>query len=219
MKRTILAALLVGITLALTGCGDYDDGYYYYYPPYPPPPQTFFTEIFSNPALDGDISKNSVTGDLTVRQGMSPDVQSVFAGTNPATGDESRAFLDFPLTGGVPGNAFIYSAVLNIFIDNIQTLTGTIPVRIDLVSYRQPLIGADFDSTSLATVSTTLFQSDFGQHVDIDVTPLMVQAQTLGLTDFQIRILVETPAGFVEIDDTTGTDWQLFAPLLKVTFS
>ena len=214
MKRTILAALFVCITLALTGCGDwgydyYD--YYYPYPPYPPSrPTSITTDIFSDPAFDGYISKN-LAGNLTVTQGR---VSSVFAGFQ-ATGEEFRAFLDFPLTGSVPGNAFINSANLNIRINNIQTpQNGTIQVFIDLVSYPQPLIGADFDSTFLASVSVPFFQSDFGQFVDIDVTPLMIKAQNLGLTDFQIRVIVETPTGLIEIDDT-----DLNAPLLKVTYS
>jgi hypothetical protein len=200
VKRTILAALFVCMTLALPGCGGDNN---------PPPPQ-IVADIFSDPAFDGNISL-SPTGVLTVTQGFVP---SVFAGF-PITGEEFRAFLDFPLTGSVPGNAFINFANLNILINNIQTpLNGTIQVFIDLVSYPQPLIGADFDSAFLASISVPFFQSDLGQFVDIDVTPLMITAQNLGLANFQIRIIVATPIGFIEIDTT-----DLNAPLLTVTYS
>ncbi len=212
MKRIIQAALFACI-LTLAGCGEDDWGYYYY--PYPPPP--YFAEFLSNPGADGYIAKDPVTGAFTVTQGMSATIQSVFVGTNPTTGATVRGFLDFP--GSVPGGAFINSAVLNIFIDAIQTPTGTIPVRIDLVAAPPPLVETDFDSTALATVSTTLFQSDLGQYVDIDVTPLLAQAQLLHFTDFQIRILLPTSPGFVEIDDTTGADRGQLAPLLTVTYS
>ena len=215
MKRSILAVLFVCITLSFTGCGDWNYDYYDYYYPYPPnPPPSIVTDIFSEPAFDGNISKNPVTSALTVTRGPVP---SVFAGTDPVAGEEFRAFFDFPLTGagGVPGNVFIHSAILNILIKDIVTpLNGTIQVFIDLVSYPQPLSGADFDSTFLATVSVPLFQTDFGKFVDIDVTQLMVQAQNRGLTDFQIRIIVDTPTGFIEIDDT-----DLNAPRLRVTYS
>jgi hypothetical protein len=208
-------------SLALTGCGDdygyYDD--YYYPPPYPPP--TLVTEILSDPALDGDISKDFNTGAFSIIQGMTPSVQSVFAGTDPATGDESRAFLNFPLTGvnGVPGNAIIYSATLNIFINAIQTPSGSFPVRIDLVSTQPTLVGTDFNSTALASVSTTFFQSDSGQYVNIDVTPLMTQAQYLQLANFQVRVLVALPPGVMEINDITGANRSYYAPLLTVSHS
>ncbi len=214
MKRVIRSAIYACLILILAGCGDDCwDGYYYY--PYPPAP--YVINILSNPALDGYITKDPVTSSLTVIQGMSSTVQSVFAGIDPVTLAESRGFIDFP--SGVPFNRFIISAVINIFINTIQTPNASIPVRIDLVSAPPPLIGSDFDSASLATVSSTLFQTDAGQYVNIDVTPLLIQAQTLQLTDFQIRILVPTAPGFFEINDSTGANRGQLAPLLKVTYS
>ena len=162
---------------------------------------------------------------------MSLTVQSVFAGIDPVTGVESRAFLDFPLTGvnGVPGNAIIDSAFLDIFIDNIATqrLTDTVPLRIDLVSFQPPnLIGTDFDlnlQPTLATirVSPPITQADFRRHVTIDVTALMVVAQRTGQLDFQVRIMedlgIVTP-GLIEINDTTGANRNTLAPVLQVTY-
>jgi len=183
MKRMILTALMLFASLALTGCGN--DDYYYY-------PLPYGTQILSDPAFDGDISKDSATGTFSVVQGMTPTVQSVNAGTNPTTRDESRAFLNFPLTGafGVPENAYIVSADLNVFINIIQTSSGSIPVRIDLVSTHPTLVGSDYNSPVLASISVTFLQSNSGQFVNIDVTPLMAQAQYLHLPVFQVRVSV-----------------------------
>ncbi|KAF0219635.1 MAG: hypothetical protein FD174_1890 [Geobacteraceae bacterium] len=212
MKRTFLAAIMVFIILGLAGCGGGGDS----------APPTIVTDILSDPAFDGDIERDPLTGAFTITQ---VNTQSVFAGIDPVTGAEFRAFLDFPLTGVVPGNAVIVSAFLDIFIDDIQPLAGTIPIRIDLVSFQPPtLVVSDFDLNSqraLATITTQIFQSDFRQHVLVDVTSLMVEAQRLGLADFQVRILEDlgiVSPGLIEINDTTGPNRGVLAPLLQVTF-
>lgn len=217
MKGTFLAALMVVITLALTGCGG--DGV--------SSPPIFVTQILSDPAFDGDIMQDPL-GAFRVTQG---NTQSVFAGIDPTTGAEFRAFLDFPLTGvgGVPGNAIIVSATLDIVINSIQPqpLTGTIPIRIDLVSFQPPtLLPTDFDRTlqpALATITITppISQADFGNHVLVDVGLLMQEAQRLGLPDLQLRILEDLGAvspGLIEINDTTGANRTLLAPLLEVSY-
>ncbi len=155
--------------------------------------------------------------------------QSLFAGVVPATLDESRAFLDFPLGGpnGVPLNASIVSATLDIVIDSISP-GAAVPLRIDLISFPPPLIATDFDriiQPSLASVvgpvitSADVFVPALNNHVLIDVTPLMVQAQVQAVPNFQIRILDDsgTP-GLIEIDDSTGANRLNFAPLLTVQF-
>ncbi len=217
MKRVFLAAVMVFAVLAVSGCGSSSS-----------PPPTVVTQILSDPAFDGDIAQDPQTGVLTVTQG---NTQSVFAGIDPVTGVESRAFLDFPLSGsgGVPLNATIVSATLDIFINSIQPqpLPGTMPVRIDLVSFQPPtLIGTDFDRTLQPALATTIIsppisQADFGNHVAVDVTPLMVEAQRLGLVNFQLRILEDlgtVPLASIEINDTTGANRAVLAPLLEVTY-
>lgn len=217
MKVTLLAALAAFMILTLSGCGSDNDS----------SPTIFVTSILSNPTLDGDIQKNLLTGEFTVTQG---NTESVLAGLDPVQPVEYRTFLTFPLTGagGVPGNAIIASAFLDIVINRIepQPLVGTIPVRIDLVSFPPPLIGTDFDRTlqpALATITLIppISWADFGQHVTIDVTPLMIEAQRSGLLDFQVRILEDfgnvTP-GLIEINDTTGGNRSLLAPLLSVSY-
>ncbi len=220
MKKTLLSAIMMFMILALTGCG-HDNGN---------PPPTIVTQILSDSVYDGDILQTSPTTS-TITQGMSPTVQSVFAGRDPAApSDEYRAFLDFPLTGpnGVPGNAVIVSATLDIVINSVslQSSTDTIPIRIDLVSIPTlTLVQADFSQTSLLAITSTtivLSSADVNHHVFVDVTSLMVQAQNQLLQDFQIRILedesVVVPPGLIEIDDTTGAFRGILAPLLQVEY-
>jgi len=224
MNRKYLAAIMVFISLALIGCGhDHSSA--------PPPPPTIITQIFSDPAVDGDILQTSPTT-FTITQGMIPPVQSVFAGIDPSSLQESRAFLDFPLTGpdGVPGNATIVSATLDIVITNVflQLPTDTIPIRIELVSFPGlTLVSDDFSRTLLPAIAFTTIEppissADAGGHVPVDVTSLMVQAQSLGLLDFQVRILedlVAAPPGLIEINDTTDpTIRGALAPLLQVEY-
>jgi hypothetical protein len=217
MKRTFLAILAVFMILLMTGCGD--DG---------STTPVFVTDILSDSAFDGDISQNPPSV-FTVTQGMTPTVQSVFAGRDPVTGAESRAFLDIPLAGpgGVPGNAVIASAFLDIFINNIQPLSGMIPIRIELVSFQPPtLLATDFDRTLqpplvFTTIKPPISQADVGRHVTVDVTSLMSEAQRLGLANFQIRILEDLGSvspGLIELNDTTGANRRTLAPLLEVTY-
>ena len=175
------------------------------------PPPTTVTRIFSDHLYDGDI-----TDSLKVSQG---NMNSVLAGIDPVTGEEYRAFLDFPLTGpgGVPGNAVIDSAILNIYIDRILNLplSGSIPVRIDLVSFQPPtLVSSDFNRTWLetTTIIPPVSRSDINMQVPVDVTGLMRKAQNLGLADFQVRIMVDYGTGFIEINETT------VPPLLEVAY-
>lgn len=223
MARTLLAAIIAFTIIAMTSCGDdyYDDCY-------DCGPPTTGTIILSDPAFDGDITRDYGTGLFTIAQG---NTQRVLVGIDPATGDEYRAFLDFPLRDidGVPGNAVIVSATIDMVINSIVPLPliGTIPIRIDLVSFQPPtLVGTDFDRTiqpALATTTITppISQADFGRHIVVDVTSLLIEAQRLGLANFQIRILRDLepgPLGFIEINDTTGVNRMALAPLLQVTY-
>jgi hypothetical protein len=222
MKRMLLSAIMVFISVALLSCGGGGGS------------DTFVTQILSDPAFDGDIALTT-SNNFTITQS---NTETVFAGINPTTGTEYRAFLDFPLTGvdGVPGNAIIVSAFVEIYIDSIllQAPGDTIPIRIDLVDIQPPypLLDSDFYrsgsiSTAPALATTTIIPpislSDNGQYVSVDVTSLMVEAQNLGLPDFQVRILeddsvLDVPHGRIELDDTTGPNRDVYAPLLEVTY-
>lgn len=213
-----ISAACVAICLGGCGGGDGSAG----------PPPTLTTQILSDAGFDGDIEQTSSTT-FTVTQGMSPSVQSVFAGINPGTLTEFRAFLDFPLSGsgGVPGNAIIESAFLDIHIDNLLPATGSITILVELVSFQPPtLIETDFDRTlqpPLASVLVTppISQADVDTNVSIDVTSLMDQVQQLQLSNFQVRILEDLgPADpvLIVIDDTTGVNRTSLAPMLTVTY-
>jgi hypothetical protein len=217
MKRILRGVLGVLLVMAVAGCGGGGGS---------SGPTQITTQILSDPVFDGDIALDPLTGLFTITQ---VNTQSVFAGINPVTNVEYRAFLDFPLTGpgGVPGRAVIVSAFLDIFINNVETqrLGDTIPIRIDLVSFSPPsLRGTDFDRTlqlELATTLITIFPADAGRHVSIDVTRLMDEAQRLGLANLQLRILEDlgpVVPGRIEINDTTGVNSGTLAPLLEVTY-
>jgi len=192
------------------------------------PPPTYTTHILSDPVYDGDIEQVSASS-FTVTQGMSSAVQSVLAGIDPVAGTEFRAFLDFPLggPGGVPGNAVIDSAFLEIYINDLEPISGRLPIRVDLVAFQPPtLYTTDFSRSiqpALASVVITpdISRADVGTHVPIDVTPLMREAQRRGLADFQVRILEDLgppiPVLMV-IDDSTGANRSSYAPLLTVTY-
>jgi hypothetical protein len=216
LRRTMAVAMM-GALLGLAGCGGGDNRM---------APQ-FTAQILSDPGFDGDIEQAS--GGYVVTQGMSPNVQSVFAGIDPVAQTEFRAFLDFPLSGsgGVPGDAFIDSAFLEFFVDDLQPGNGSVPIRVELVSFQPPnLVGTDFDRTiqpPLAAVVVTgeVNGADVGHFVPVDVTSLMIQAQQLGLVDFQVRVMEDLgPAIYtlMVIDDTTGANRQSRAPLLTVTY-
>jgi hypothetical protein len=220
MRVYVLFIAAVSSLLGLGGCGgDGGDG---------SGPAQVVTHILSDAAYDGDIEQTSPSV-YVVTQGMSATVQSVFAGIDPAAGTEFRAFLDFPLSGvgGVPGDATIDSAFLEFFVNDVEPPSGSVPIRVDLVSFQPPtLLGTDFDRSAQPPLASALVQgdvtkADVGNFVAVDVTPLMVEAQRLGLLNFQVRIMEDLgPAIFtlVEIDDSTGADRSSRAPLLTVTY-
>jgi len=216
--RIALIALGCGL-VGLSGCGG-GDGH--------DSRDAITTHILSDPSFDGDIEQTSSTT-FTVTQGMSTTVQSVLAGIDPNGGTEFRAFLDFPLGGsnGVPANAVIDSASLEIYIDDLQPITGQLPVRVDLVAFQPPtLIETHFSRSqqpALASVivSPPIDRRDVGTLVPIDVTSLMVEAQRRGLADFQVRIMEDLGPAIpvlMVIDDTTGANRSNRAPLLTVTY-
>jgi len=217
-----LIALAISVVCTLLGLAACGGGGGTFIPP------RVQTQILSDFRFDGDIEQLSATS-FIVTQGMTPTIQSVFAGIDPTTGHEFRAFLTFPLSGsnGVPINAIIDSAFLEILVNNLIPGNGSIPVRVELVSFQPPtLIPSDFDRTALPPLAAVLISgnvtsADIGNFVPVDVTSLMIRAQQLGLIDFQVRIMLDLgPPIFtlMEIDDTTAPDRAQRAPLLTVTY-
>ena len=223
MRLTTGSIAIACVLSVISGCGGDGGGDHV-----PPPPQQFETHISSDSSYDGDIQQTSSTT-FTVTQGMSQNVQSVFAGIDPSSGTEFRAFLDFPLTGpsGVPADAIIDSAILQLRVDSLTPPDSGLPVRVELVSFQPPTLTPDqFDRTAqpalgAVIVSGDVTGADIGNDVTVDVTSLMEQAQQLGLVDFQVRIMEDLgPAVDVlmEINDTTQPDRSQRAPLLTVTY-
>jgi hypothetical protein len=203
MKSRLLVLILT-LVFALAGCGSRGNDVVIISAP----------SIPSSLALDGYVVENPSTLVLTSFQ----NTASVFAGINSLTGAEYRAFLGFPLTS-IPSNALIDFAALDIIVRDVQPRTTSIPLRIELVSFSAPLQPNDFDRIilpPLAFTTATVPLASIGSPFLVNVTALMREAQRLGLTNFQVRILLDF--GFVtdqliEIDDTTAN-----APLLNVDY-
>jgi hypothetical protein len=187
------------------------------------PQPVIVADIFSDQATDGDIAFDPVLQSFTITNGP----ETLFFGIDDSDQNfpEYRAFLDFPLdgsTGGevIPINARIVSAILEVFINEVS-FAPIVPTLLDLVSY--PINGLrveDFDSFPLEEMSQSLdfFAADLGTIVSIDVTPLMQEAQRLGVPDFQVRFVLdfETDVGFVGIEDLPFDPST--APLLTVRY-
>jgi hypothetical protein len=213
MKKFLRMCVVVVVMLFFTACGGGGDGV----------SRTVFTaQIFSDQAVDGDIVFNPVLQTLTITNG--PD--TLFFGIDDLNPNlpEYRAFLDFPLngsTGGdiVPADAVIVSATLELFVNEVSFATA-VPTLLDLVPYLvSGLRPQDFNSPPLVFQRLNFFRSDQGKSVTIDVTPLMREAQRLGLSDFQVRFLLDpavSDIGFVGIEDLPNI--TITAPLLTVEY-
>jgi hypothetical protein len=185
------------------------------------PQPIFVAEIFSDQPTDGDIAFDPVLQSFTITNG--PETLFFGIDDNDPNLPEYRTFLDFPLdgsTGGavIPINARIVSATLEVFINEVS-FAPIVPTLLDLVSY--PINGLrveDFDSFPLLSQSLNFFASDLGVIVSIDVTPLMREAQRLGVPDFQVRFVLdfETDVGFIGIEDLPFDPST--APLLTVSY-
>lgn len=182
----------------------------------------FVAQIYSDQLADGDIAFDFVLQTFTVTNGP----ETLFFGIDDSDANfpEYRAFLDFPLDGStgedvIPADAVIVSATLKVFINEVSFAT-VVPTLLDLVSYPiSQLRPQDFDSSPLKFQRLDFFLSDQGKFVTIDVTPLMREAQRLGLSDFQVRFLLDfsvSDIGFAGIEDRPS---MLFtAPLLTVSY-
>ena len=207
MRKIGILGLVGVLALVLAGCGGGDG------------PHTVFIQAQSDRAADGDIG---FTAPNTFLKSQADVTGNVLYGIDSG-GTEFRAFLDFPLngsTGGgvVPLNAIIVSADIEVFVNDVQ-FSSSVPTLLDLVPF--PIAGltdADFDSAPLLTRSLfDIFPSDIGKRVRIDVTSLMIEAQHLGLSDLQLRFLLDFSAtsGLVQLDDSSVVNR---APLLTVEF-
>ena len=213
MRRLLHFGVAAILALAFSGCGGGGGD----------SRTIFVAEIVSDQPADGDIAFDPVLRSFTITNGL----DTLFFGIddNDPNFPEYRAFLDFPLDGStgqdvVPANAAIVSATLEVFVTEVSFATR-IPTLLDLVEY--PVTGLraqDFSSPPLTFQSLDFFLADRGNYIAIDVTPLMREAQRLGLSDFQVRFQVDfslTDFGFIGLDDRPTV--TLTAPLLTVEYN
>jgi hypothetical protein len=212
MWKLLCFCILLIMVMALTSCSSSSES----------PRPVFVADILSDQPADGDIAFDAVRQTFTITQG--PD--TLFFGIDDLDPNlpEFRAFLGFPLDGStgfdvVPAAARIVSAKLEIFINEVS-FAPIVPTLLDLVIYSVSRLRAeDFNSPPLLSVSFNLFASDQETFVSIDVTPLLREAQRLGLADFQVRFLLDFTSdfGFVGIEDLPTV--SLTAPLLTVNYT
>ncbi len=216
MKKLFYLGITAILVLSFSGCGSGETR------------TIFVAQIFSDQPADGDIAFDPVLNAYTITNGPN----TIFFGIDDSETNlpEYRAFLDFPLDGSnngdvVPADAEIVSATLEVFVDEVS-FAGTIPTLLDLVRFSiSGLTSADFDSSPVqfsggadATLSFDFISSDQGNFVLIDVTSLMQETQRRGLSDFQVRFLLDfvTNTGFVGIEDRPNV--TVTAPLLIVEY-
>ncbi|MDA8090718.1 MAG: hypothetical protein M0Z61_10965 [Nitrospiraceae bacterium] len=159
-------------------------------------------DIPSDLASDGDIEFDPVTGAYFFDQNPSKDL----FGEDDSQADqpEFRAFQTFSLST-IPYSAQIVSATLDVVIDRVD-FASTVPTFIDLVQYTTGpggLVSGDFSAAPVTpqiqggvnSIAFTFLSSDqTGPPVDIDVTPLMQEAQVQAFPDFQVRYVVQSLA-------------------------
>ena len=211
MRARTLTLLVLWLVLPLWGCGDDDPGFA------PPPgaglvalddrpaveitapllrvqwrlpgdPEPKFSHIYSDPLSDGDIAFNPRTFLYTI----SMEPRMLLFGIDRADPDlpEYRAFLDFPLDI-IPLDAQIDFASVEVFVLAVN-YSAVIPTFLDLVQYDLfGLTPQDFDSDPFLFRTLEFFSTDQGAYVEIDVTPLMKEAQKRSFAEFQVRFLVD----------------------------
>jgi hypothetical protein len=213
MKKFLKMGAIAVVMLSMAACGGGGDG---------GARAIFVAQIYSDQLADGDIAFDPVLQTFTVTNGP----ETLFFGIDDLDPNipEYSAFLDFPLDGStgedvVPADAVIVSATLKLFLNEVSFAT-VVPALLDLVSYPvSQLRPQDFDSSPLKFQRLDFFRSDQGNFVSIDVTPLMREAQRLGLSDFQVRFLLDlsvSDIGFVGIEDRPSIAFT--APLLTVRY-
>ena len=208
MRRMIGLGVAVLLALSLSGCGDCDDcsttgpGFVgiddsavdtapllavTYQDPLDPLLGEVVVQIFSDPAADGDIFLDPVSGIYTLEREVTP----LFFGVDSNNSDlpEYRTFLTFPLDS-VPLGVTITFATVELFVTQVS-FTDTVPTFLDLVQYGFQNPALDFNAPPLAFRTLDFFSSDPGNFVLIEVTPLMETAQVLALPDFQIRLSLD----------------------------
>ena len=226
MRKLCSLGLVALLALALAGCGGGDSTTVVVTPT--------VLEILSDPTLDGDITQDLATRQIGEPTGAA-NTGNVLTGidVNPVTGvsiSESRGFLIFPLAA-LPSDASIHFASITVFVNNVAFFgspTDPIPFfldSIDTILFPPPIISDDFVSAFRMSQAISFFGTDTGNFVEINVTPLLADAQARLLPEFEVRFLFDqdrflndltTTQGLIEIDDRATNTSR--APLLHIEF-
>jgi len=233
MKKTALFLTALVLVLAFSGCGGDSTAVV----------APNVVRILSDQVFDGDITRDSATGSLSSPI-FADAAQNVLFGVviDPLSGSElseTRGFLHFPLTGtGVPGDpARITFASVSIFVNSITPVPtdsfAQVPFVIDLIDtglFPPPIESTDFNEIPVSSRTAFISRANVGAFAEFNITSLLQDALSLGLTDFEVRFRFDrerfqtdlsTIRGLVEIDDAndvTGHRRIDFAPLLHVEF-
>jgi hypothetical protein len=204
-RKSLALGIFILMALAVAGCGGDEQSY-------------LSARIYSEQSSDGDISYDSLT------YGITNGPNTLYFGVDPVTegNPEYRAFLTFPLAD-IPLGATIESAYLLVRVVSMASAT-TIPTLVDLVTYTPGnLASGDYSSDPLsypiggpAYQTFDFLSTDVGNDAIIPVTSIMREAQRRGLSDLQVRFMINTAAGFIGVDDRPAV--TATAPLLVVWY-
>lgn len=211
MRRMVFLGVAAILALSLSGCGDCDDctttgpgfvGIDDSAAGTAPLLTVIFqdpllgavtAQILSDPASDGDIAFDPVSGIYTLARGATP----LFFGVDSSNSDlpEYKTFLTFPLDGVtgqdvVPSGVPILSATVELFVTQVS-FADTVPTFLDLVQYGFQNPALDFNAPPIDFRTLDFLDTDPGNFVLIDITPLMETAQVLDFLDFQIRLSLD----------------------------
>lgn len=205
--RKIGILVLVGVlALILAGCGGGDNH----------PVITKF--IDSDLSVDADITRDLGTGTVGVPS-LALNTGNVLAGVTVDLGGtpiaDTRGFLNFPLSV-IPLNASIRFASVTIFLNQVTLRNPLLPTPffldlIDTDTFPPPILTSDYSAPFAGTpISFDFLNIDQGNGVEIEVTSLMQEAQSRGLSSFEVRFGFDeaafnadanTTRGLIEIDD------------------
>ena len=214
MKRVFLVGAALFIAMVASGCGGGGGGGGTVVTP-------IFADIPSDLTADAYVAENlntfqlsaPVTGSGAIRVGIDPTI-ALPAGT------EYRGLISFPLggPGGVPADATIVSATLDIFVDSVQ-FQFSLPtaIRIDMIEAPPPFASTDYDEVLQPRIGTSIGFNVVGTgRYLVDITPFMEQAQVPpALPSLQLRLMLPlTPGanGLITINDSA------FQPFLTVEY-
>lgn len=210
MRKIGILGLVGILALVLSGCGGGGSS----------GPNLVVHDILSKGgADDGDIGRDAL-GVFTVFTSDIPP-NTVFVTDDPA--DNRRGFLSFSIIS-IPVGATIQSAIIFLPILRATPVTGSsVGLLVDMVSFpplntlvtQLNLDAVYFTTPILLGPSISVFPGDAGTDKTFDATDAMLEANRLGFSTLQIRLI--GVSGDVVIDDLLDVNGN-GTPLLRVEY-